>query len=147
MKVEEENAKKFVYAMFGLMQSSKKNMDECCKMCGNLSEKELMIVNFVGLKHNVKMSDIAESLSAPLSTLTSIVDKLVERNYLARYHSNEDRRVVLVTLATNGTDTYNKFITKKMELATNILSGFNLQEQSNLIQYLEKIPSILQEKK
>ncbi len=146
MKVKNENIERFMYAMYNFMQGAKRNMEECCKMCGNLSEKELIIVNYVGINHNVKMSDIAETLSAPLSTLTSIVDKLVERKYLERYHSNEDRRVVLVTLAKVGNDTFTKFINKKKELSKDILSGFNDKEQSDLIRFLEKIPSIMQEK-
>ena len=146
MKIKEEHMNRFVYAMFNLMHGMKKGVESCSAMCGNLSEKEFLIINFVGQNQNVKMSDIAENLSAPLSTLTSIIDKLVEKKYLARYHSTEDRRVILVTLASNGKDTCQTFMAKKQEMAEKVLSHFDEQEQENLIQHLEIIPSLLNDK-
>ena len=143
MEIEEKNINRFIYAIFNLMQGLKKGMDECCTSFGDLSEKEFVIINYVGQKQNVKMSEIADSLSAPLSTVTSMVDRLVERKYLARYHSNEDRRVVLVTLSSKGKETYHTFILQKKETAKKVLSHLELKEQKSLIQYLEKIPSEL----
>lgn len=146
MELKEENINRLIYAMFNLMLGLKKGVAHCCSMCGNLSEKELTIISYVGQKQNVKMSEIAENLDAPLSTLTSIVDKLVEKKYLLRYHSSEDRRVVLVTLASNGKDTYSTFIAQKQDMAKKILKEFKTQDQENLIKFLEKIPSIMNEK-
>lgn len=146
MSIKEENINRFIHAMFNMMHGMKKGVEDCYAQCGNLSEKEFIIINYVGQMQNIKMSDIADNLLAPLSTLTSIVDKLVQKKYLARYHSSEDRRVVLVTLASNGKETYNTFMAKKQEIAKKVLSHFKLQDQENLIHYLEKIPSILNEK-
>ncbi len=146
MELKEENINRLIYAMFNLMLGLKKGVAHCCSMCGNLSEKELTIISYVGQKQNVKMSEIADNLDAPLSTLTSIVDKLVEKKYLLRYHSSEDRRVVLVTLASNGKDTYGTFIAQKQDMAKKILKEFKTQDQENLIKFLEKIPSIMNEK-
>jgi DNA-binding MarR family transcriptional regulator len=143
MGTKVENINRLVHAMFNLMHRMKKGMEDCSLLCGNLSEKEFLIVNLVGQQQNVKMSDLSDNLSAPLSTLTSIVDKLVERKYLSRYHSNEDRRVVLVTLASNGKNTFDTFMSQKQEMAKKILSHFKLQDQENLIGYLEEIPSAL----
>jgi DNA-binding MarR family transcriptional regulator len=147
MTVKKENINRLINAIFNLMHGMKKGVEDCCVRCGNLNEKEFLIINFVGQKHNVKMSDLSESLSAPLSTLTSIVDKLVERNYLSRYHSSEDRRVVLVSLASHGKETYDAFMTQKQEMAMKILSHFETEDQENLIHYLEEIPLIVNGKK
>lgn len=143
MGVKEENINKFIYAMINLMVSLKKGVEHCCAECGDLSEKELTIIIHVGDKQDVKMSDIADSLSTPLSTLTSIMDKLVVRNYLVRYPSNEDRRVIYVTLASKGKETYNTFLTLKKETANKVLMHFKPHEQDNLIKYLEKLPPLM----
>ncbi len=135
-----------MYAMFNLMLGLKKGVAHCCSVCSSLNEKELTIISYVGQKQNVKMSEIAEKLDAPLSTLTSIVDKLVEKKYLLRYHSSEDRRVVLVTLATNGKEIHSTLIAKKQDMAKKIMKEFNPNDQEVLIKYLEKIPSILNKK-
>ena len=142
MEIKEEYITRFCYAMFNLMHGIKQVLEDCCAMFGDLSVKELMIINCVGEKQNTKMTDIADSSSAPLSTLTSIVDKLVEKNYLDRYHSNEDRRVILVTLASKGKEIYNTCVMQKQEMAKKVLSQFKVQDQKNLIEYLEKMSSI-----
>ena len=145
--IKEEYINRFIYALFNLMNGMKKGMDNCCAMCGDISEKEFMLINYVGQKQSTKMSDLANSLSAPLSTVTSIVDKLVKKKFLDRYHSSDDRRVVFVTLASNGKQAFQTFIAQKQEIAKNVLSNFKTLDQENLIQYLEKIPIILSEKK
>ncbi len=143
--VKEENINRLMSAMFTLMLGMKKGVEHCCTMCGNLTEKELTIISYVGQNQNVKMSDIAENIAAPLSTLTSIVDKLVNNKYLSRYHSSEDRRAVLVALASKGIETQNIFIAHKQEMANKILGEFSLRDQGMLIKFLEKIPVILKE--
>jgi len=144
--IKEEFINRFIYALFNLMTEMKKGMDNCCAMCGDLSEKEFMLINYVGQKQSTKMSDLANSLSAPLSTVTSIVDKLVKKKFLDRYHSNDDRRVVFVTLASNGKQAFQTFMAQKQEIAKNVLSHFKSLDQENLIKYLEKIPIVLSEK-
>jgi len=143
--IKEEYINRFIYALFNLMNEMKKGMDNCCAMCGDLSEKEFMLINYVGQKQSMKMSDLANSLSAPLSTVTSIVDKLIEKKFLDRYHSSDDRRVVFVTLASNGKQAFQTFMTQKQEIAKNVLSHFKSFDQENLIKYLEKIPTVLSE--
>ncbi|MBL4625453.1 MAG: winged helix-turn-helix transcriptional regulator [Flavobacteriales bacterium] len=138
MEIKEEKKERFVYAMFGLMQMMKKRMGECCTKSGNIGDKEFIIINFVGKHHHVKMSDISENMSVPMSTLTSIVDRLVDRKYLTRYHSNEDRRVVLVTLGTKGKEAYETFMTQNQDLADAVLSEFNVSDQDKLIEFLQK---------
>jgi len=144
--IKEEYINRFIYAMFNLMNGMKKGMDNCWAMFGDINEKEFMLINHVGQKQSMKMSDLANSLSAPLSTVTSIVDKLVEKKFLDRYHSSDDRRVVFVTLASNGKQAFQTFMAQKQEMAKNILSHFKTLDQENLIQYLEKIPIVLSEK-
>jgi len=144
--IKEDYINRFIYALFNLMNGLKKGMDNCCAMCGDLSEKEFMLINYVGQKQNMKMCELAVSLSAPFSTITSVVDKLVGKKYLDRYHSGDDRRVVLVTLASKGKQTFETFMAQKQEIAKKVLSHYKTLDQENLIQYLENIPLILNEK-
>jgi len=48
------------------------------------------------------MSDIAAGLEVTLPTVTSLVERLVEKNYVLRETLPEDRRVVLCTLSEAG---------------------------------------------
>ena len=143
MSINTETIERLMAAMFNLMNSMKNETEHCCTVFGNLSEKEFMILISVGQNQNVKMSELAIALSAPVSTITSIVDKMVQNKYLSRYHSDEDRRVVLVTLAVKGKEMYETVIIRKSEMANKILKGFDSKEQDSLIDFLERIPTLL----
>ena len=113
MVVEAGNEGKFISVMFNLSNAIKSESEYCCKICGGLNEKELFIIGFIGENKSVKMSDIADYLQAPLSTLTTIVDKLVTNKFLLRYNSNDDRRVVKVELDRKGKASYKEFKNQK----------------------------------
>lgn len=136
MKVKEENKEKFAEAMLNLVQAIKNNTEDCGKLCGGVNEKELTVIAFVGQNKNVKMSDIADNIVAPMSTLTSIVDRLVEKNLITRDHSGEDRRVINVSLSTAGKAAYNKVMDKKTRIAEAVLSKLNEKEQVLISKYL-----------
>ncbi|MBL4734508.1 MAG: MarR family transcriptional regulator [Flavobacteriales bacterium] len=140
MEITEDRTKRFIGAMVNLLGMMKASSDDCCEKFGGMSHKEFSIINYIGQFPDVRMKDIAEHMNAPISTLTSIVDKLVENNYLTRYHSAEDRRVVMVTLAKAGRGLFDMCIEKTGELATIVLSEYVEADQDRYIDFLENIP-------
>ena len=147
MKVKEDNKEGFGEAMFNLFRAIKNESDDCGKLCGGINEKELIIIIYVGQHGNVKMSDISENIEAPMSTLTSIVDKLIERKYLSRDHSAEDRRVINVSLTSNGKASYKAVLTKRKLMAEKILSQFNEKDQTAFISHLNLLAASIVTKK
>jgi DNA-binding MarR family transcriptional regulator len=61
--------------------------------------KIMLILYFHG---PVRMSDIASELEVTLPTSTSLVDRLVEKNFVIRENQTDDRRVVLCRLSESG---------------------------------------------
>lgn len=147
MKVSKENKGKFIDSLQNLVLSIKSETDHCSEMCGGLNEKEMIVMAYVGQHKNVKMSDIAESIDAPMSTLTSIVDKLVERKVLSREHSSEDRRAINVTLTKNGKNSYNILIEQKKQTGEKLLSQLNEKDQAVFLGYIDLLTSYLGSKK
>ena len=139
MPVEAEKAERFVSVMFNLVSALKSESEHCCKICGDLNEKELIIIVFIAQNKSVKMSAIADNLRAPLSTLTSIVDKLVTNKFLLRYNSDDDRRVVKVGLDEKGKASYKQFINHKRIMAKRVLSHLSEIEQETLLDNLSKL--------
>ena len=137
MKITTDRTQRFMSAMGNLLGMIKSSGEACCEKYSGMGAKEFSIINYVGTFHDVKMKDIADHMNAPISTLTSIVDKLVDGNYLTRYHSSEDRRVVLVTLANNGKAVFNECLTKMSEFATIVLSKYGEADQDKYIKFLE----------
>jgi len=129
----------FIAAMFNLTNAMESDFELCCKICGGINKKELMIIAFVGDNKSAKMSEIADYLRAPLSTLTSIADKLVANKFLVRYNSDEDRRVVKVALGEKGLESYKAFLTRKKTMTKKVLSHFSEKEQNTLINNVSKL--------
>jgi DNA-binding MarR family transcriptional regulator len=143
MKVKEENKEKFAEAMTNLVRAIKNETDNCAKLCGVVGEKELTVIDFVGRNQNVKMSDIADNIAAPMSTITSIMDKLVERKLISRDHSGEDRRVINVSLTPEGKTAFKTLHNKKKKTAETMLSKLNEKDQALVIKYLNQLASII----
>jgi DNA-binding MarR family transcriptional regulator len=141
--VKPEIKSRFTSAMIRFVTAVKNESEICADMCGGFNEKELLIIVFVGEKDNVKMSDIADNLRAPLSTLTTIVDKLVEKQYLTRVHSDADRRVVNVTLLNKGKAAYRTFLKRKDEMTVKVLGSLTAAEQRDFIVLLDKMSSVI----
>jgi DNA-binding MarR family transcriptional regulator len=144
MVVEDGNAEKFLSVMFNLNNAIKSESEYCCKICGDLSEKELFIIAFIGEKMSVKMSDIADYIQSPLSTLTTIVDKLVTNKFLLRYNSNDDRRVVKVELDRKGKASYTAFKNRRETVAKKVLGHLSETEQVTLIANLAQLVNSIQ---
>lgn len=130
--------------MLRFVNAVKGESEACSEICGGFNEKEMQVVVFVGQHTNVKMTEISENLNSPLSTLTSVVDKLVEKKFLTRVHSDEDRRVVNVALTAKGKNSFKIFLHRKDEMADKILSQYNAAEQANFIEYLGKMSSTIE---
>ena len=147
MKVSKENREKFMDSFQNLVHSIKIELDYCSEMCGGLTEKEMIVMGYVGQHQSVKMSDIAESIDAPMSTLTSIVDKLVERKIVAREHSSDDRRAINVTLTQNGKNFFNTLIEEKKQTGEKLLSQLNEKDQAVFLRNIDLLTSYLGSKK
>jgi DNA-binding MarR family transcriptional regulator len=145
--VKEEIKDQFVTSMLRFVNAVKGESEACSEICGGFNEKEMQVVVFVGQHTSVKMTDISENLNSPLSTLTSVVDKLVEKKFLTRVHSDEDRRVVNVALTVKGKNSFKTFLNRQDERAERILSQYNATEQVNFIGYLGKMTAVIESMK
>ncbi len=143
MSAKEDKMDQFISAMFSLTSAIKSESERCCKICGEINEKELMIIGFVGDNKSVKMSEIADYLNAPLSTLTSIADKLVSKKFLVRQNSDEDRRVVKIALDEKGMESYKAFLTRKKAMTKKVFSHFNEEAHNTLINNLNKLAAAI----
>ncbi|MGP8215387.1 MAG: MarR family winged helix-turn-helix transcriptional regulator [Bacteroidia bacterium] len=143
MAAKEDIKERFVSSMLKFMSAVKAESEVCTEVCGGFNEKELQVIIFVGQSTNVKMTDLSETLNSPLSTLTSVVDKLVEKKFLTRVHSDEDRRVVNVALTVRGRSSFKIFLNRKSEMADKVLTQYSTAEQNMFIEYLERMSSVL----
>ena len=97
----------------------------------NISVNDMHIINAVGIREQKNMSTVARELNVTVGTL--------KKGYIQRMRSQEDRRVVLISLTEQGKKAYyhHKDFHEKMVLA--VLKGLNVEETEALTKALTKL--------
>ena len=72
----------------------------------SFSITEHYLIEFLGKESFASMTKLSRIFHVPPTTMTSIVDRLVQRGYIKRRRAQQDRRKVLVTLSEKGKEFY-----------------------------------------
>lgn len=72
----------------------------------NLTTNDAHVIEAIGIESVKNMSSVAKKLGVTTGTLTISVNSLVKKGYVNRERSEEDRRVVLVSLTEKGKRAY-----------------------------------------
>ncbi|MEG0962777.1 MAG: MarR family transcriptional regulator [Lachnospiraceae bacterium] len=72
----------------------------------DISNNDMHIVEAIGKEQSKNMSTVAKALSVTVGTLTIAINSLVKKGYVNRVRSEEDRRVVLISLSPKGERAY-----------------------------------------
>ena len=109
----------------------------------DISVNDMHIMDAIGIQEKKNMSSVARELSVTVGTLTIAMNNLVKKGYVQRVRSQEDRRVVLVSLSEKGQKAYyhHKNFHQKMVLA--VLKDLNVQETEALTQALGKLQKFI----
>lgn len=105
----------------------------------DISVKDMHIIEAIGMNESRNMSTVAKAISVTVGTLTIAVNNLVKKGYVRRTRSEEDRRVVLISLSDKGKRAYlhHKTFHDKMVLA--VLKDLNHEETESLTRALAKL--------
>ena len=68
----------------------------------DITMNDLHVIEAIGTGEPKSMSSVAKALSVTVGTLTISVNSLVKKGYVHRERSEEDRRVVLISLTEKG---------------------------------------------
>ena len=63
---------------------------------------DIHVIEAIGMEEQKNMTTVAKSLHVTTGTLTISINSLVKKKYVERVRSEEDRRVVLVSLTEKG---------------------------------------------
>jgi len=99
----------------------------------DISFPEIFVLRQLSLKEEPSMSELGRSISMDLSTLTRTVDKLVEKEFVARRRDSEDRRMVRVALTAKGQKIIIRFEQQRKKHIESILRQMTSQERRDLL--------------
>lgn len=112
----------------------------------DISGNDMHILEAVGIQEPRNMSAVAKSLSITVGTLTIAINNLVKKGYVNRVRSQEDRRVVLISLSEKGRQAYEHHEKFHEEMVHAVLENFSEDETQILTQALGKLRSFFKER-
>ncbi|ADD02297.1 MULTISPECIES: MarR family winged helix-turn-helix transcriptional regulator [Thermoanaerobacter] len=104
-----------------------------------IGEQQVIIILSENKSNPMYMKDIALELGISPSTLTSIVDKLVEKGLVQRDSDLEDRRKIQISLTKKGQDLYKHLAMFREKILQPIFEKLSPQELETLKNILQKI--------
>ena len=112
----------------------------------DLSMTEIHTIEAVGIKDAKTMGEIAYDLRILVGRLSAAITKLIKKGYVERKRTEEDRRVVLVSLTSKGENVYREHQVFHEEMICAMLSNFSDEEEQVLSKSLEKLNTFFEEK-
>jgi DNA-binding MarR family transcriptional regulator len=106
---------------------------------GSCNKREVRLIEIVGKKSQIMMTEIAEQAMLSLSTVTGLVDNLVAKSLVRRERSEQDRRVVRIELTDEGKKMYQQSLDFRSNLVHSMLASLEKTEQDALIALFRKI--------
>ena len=97
------------------------------------------IIEKIGEREPVRMSEVARSIGVTLATLTVACDKLVAKGLVRRVRSQEDRRVVNIMLTDKGRAAYEYHKDFHERMIASLVDTLSPEQTALLAQSLEKL--------
>ena len=111
----------------------------------HVTQSQILVMRVLNQYGDMKISDISRELDLSNSTVSGIIDRLVEKKIVKRKRSEEDRRIVMISLA----EEYRQPVKKQLNAFANkmrrALSTTTEEDLDSIMQVLEKLERILEE--
>ena len=106
----------------------------------DLTNNDMHVIEAIGLGEGRNMSSIAKKLNITVGTLTTAVNSLVNKKYAVRRRSEEDRRVVFVSLTEKGERAYRHHEDYHRQMTRAILEKLEAEELPVCLLYTSPSP-------
>lgn len=110
----------------------------------DITNNDMHILEAIGRMEPRNMSTVAKKLSITVGTLTTAINSLVKKGYVNRVRSEEDRRVVLLSLTGKGEKAYLHHENFHREMIEATLQGLSEEETKVLVQALTNLKDFFQ---
>lgn len=115
-------------------------------MFSDISVTEIHTIEAIGMYGSKTMSEVANILDITVGTLTTAVSHLVRKEYVIRTKSEEDRRVVYISLTKKGKLAFRVHEKFHMDMVKATVDGLQEEEEKILIKSLDKLNHFFKEK-
>lgn len=103
----------------------------------DLTNNDMHVIEAIGLGDGRNMSSIAKKLKITVGSLTTAMNSLVNKKYVERHRSEEDRRVVYVKLTEKGARAYHHHEDYHRQMTQAIMDKLDEKELPVLVKTLD----------
>jgi len=112
----------------------------------DISVTEIHTIEAIGMYGSKTMSEVASILHITVGTLTTAINHLVKKEYVIRNKTEEDRRVVYISLTKRGKLAYRVHEKFHTNMVRATIEGLSEDEERVLIKSLDKLNNFFKEK-
>lgn len=141
--MKEDNRSRLIEMMFKVSRLMKEEMSYTNNLV-HLSILQIQTLIFLNKNKRVSMSDVAEHFHIELSSATSLITKLYNQKLIERHTDEEDRRLVRITLTSEGSVLLKQAMRERRKKMEKTLSYLSDRERSELSAILETLHTKLQ---
>ncbi|MCH5263188.1 MAG: MarR family transcriptional regulator [Lachnospiraceae bacterium] len=105
----------------------------------DMTANDMHVIEAIGTEEAKNMTSVARSLDVTTGTLTIAVNSLVKKGYVDRVRSEEDRRVVLISLSEKGKRAYLHHRQFHDQMINVVVEELSEEEQQVLERALKKL--------
>ena len=105
----------------------------------DVTVNDIHVIEAIGMEEAKNMTSVARSLEVTTGTLTIAVNSLVRKGYVDRVRSEEDRRVVLISLSDKGKRAYLHHRKFHDQMIDTVVEQLSEEEQQVLERALAKL--------
>ena len=110
------------------------NQSDCC--CCGISTMQCFIIVEIGRKPGISVKELAAILRVDKSGVSRAVEELVQKNFIERNPSKEDRRYVVLTLLPKGQERFEKIENDMYIKFKNVLEQIPEEKREQVIEAL-----------
>jgi DNA-binding MarR family transcriptional regulator len=111
----------------------------------DVTESQILVMRVLNHYGDMKVSDISRKLDLSNSTVSGIIDRLVEKKIVERKRSEKDRRIVMISLAEEYRQPVRKHLNAFAQKMRRVLSTTTEEDLDFILEGLEKLRTILEE--
>jgi DNA-binding MarR family transcriptional regulator len=115
----------------------------CTDEYKDVTTNDMHVIEAIGMDSAKNMTSVAKALDVTTGTLTIAVNSLVKKGYVDRVRSEQDRRVVLISLSEKGKGAYLHHRKFHDDMISAVVDELSADEQEVLEKALEKLHSFL----
>ena len=106
---------------------------------GFITLPQLQVLQYVGQQRTCQMRELVVALNVRFPALSSLVDRMVDRGLLVRVRSEEDRRVVHVTMTAKGKRILQEIYAQKRVGIMRLFGRLSARERADYLAIIEKL--------